>query len=204
VEELVAAAASANGNGKISANGANGKYSNGASNGAAAASTILATAAANGKVSLNGGGGGAAAAKQQPEDKDRVLNTIDEEQNAAAAGKLELAAVTEGEGAGGGSARTAAGTPYRSPGGRWSKFKSYGVWQVRRHVGHAGRVICVCVGVGLGEHQQVLVGRAASSQAAELKVTRSSLLGTLPPPPQKNLSTTTPPLPPRTHPTAHL
>jgi hypothetical protein len=56
----------------------------------------------------------------------RMLNTIDEEQNAEAAGQLELAAATRKERA----ERSAAGTPYKAPGGSWSKFKTYSVWQV--------------------------------------------------------------------------
>lgn len=55
----------------------------------------------------------------------RLLNTIDEEQNAEAAGQLELAAATARER----KDRTAAGTPYKAPGGSWSKFKTYSVWQ---------------------------------------------------------------------------
>lgn len=56
----------------------------------------------------------------------RLMNTIDEEQNAEAAGQLELAAATARER----KDRTAAGTPYKAPGGNWSKFKTYSVWQV--------------------------------------------------------------------------
>ena len=122
------AAAAANG---VSGNGSNGaaaSSSNG--NGAAAAAAL-----SNG----NGNGNGAAAKKAAA---DRALNTIDEDQNALAAGKLELAAVTEGaaaaaaagaadgaDGAAASAPRTAAGTPYANPGGNWSKFKSYGVLQ---------------------------------------------------------------------------
>jgi predicted unusual protein kinase regulating ubiquinone biosynthesis (AarF/ABC1/UbiB family) len=132
----------ANGNGNGNGNGAyaNGAaYANGSSlngngssssglngNGAGAASAeqqqlaaiAAAVAATNGSSNGNGNGAGKRAAD------DRALNTIDEEQNAAAAGKVELAAAVSGSGE-----RTAAGTPYSSPGGRWSKFKTYSVFQ---------------------------------------------------------------------------
>lgn len=57
----------------------------------------------------------------------RAINTIDEEQNAALSGKLELAAATGGPRPQ--PPRSAAGTPYSNPGGRWSRFRRYGVWQ---------------------------------------------------------------------------
>lgn len=74
-----------------------------------------------------------------------VMSSEEEEaMNAEAAGQLELAAATaeprqlaevavaqkmqelEAEDR---KAFTAAGTPYKAPGGRWSKFKTYSVWQ---------------------------------------------------------------------------
>jgi hypothetical protein len=128
IEEPVpalAAAASLNGNGKPAA--------------VAAADTVVASVdvsskpAAAAAASLNGNGKPAAAvvaavAVAAPAARDKLLNTIDEDQNMEAAGKLELAAVTES--AAGSGQRTAAGTPYKNPGGRWSKFKTYSVWQV--------------------------------------------------------------------------
>ncbi|KIZ00621.1 Uncharacterized protein MNEG_7339 [Monoraphidium neglectum] len=127
-----AAAASLNGNGKPVA--------------VAAVDTVVAsvdvssTPAAAAAASLNGNGKPAAAiaaavavaapaakAAPAPAARDKLLNTIDEDQNMEAAGKLELAAVTES--AAGSGQRTAAGTPYKNPGGRWSKFKTYSVWQ---------------------------------------------------------------------------
>jgi hypothetical protein len=117
-----------------------------AANGAA---PTVAPRATSGSSSGNGRGGAFRA------HRDSLLNTIDEDQMAAAAGHLELAAVTgaaataaaageavegavaaagaaaAGEAAARGAAgRSAAGTPYRSPGGRWAKFKAYSVWQV--------------------------------------------------------------------------
>jgi hypothetical protein len=87
-------------------------------------------------ASSNGNGKPAAAAAAVSEaERMRLLNTIDEEQNAEAAGQLELAAAT----ASARKARSAAGTPYKAPGGSWSKFKSYSTWQV-------SALICVCVG----------------------------------------------------------
>jgi predicted unusual protein kinase regulating ubiquinone biosynthesis (AarF/ABC1/UbiB family) len=66
----------------------------------------------------------------------RVINTIDEEQNAALAGKLALAAATSAadrpaapSSSSPPPSRSAAGTPYANPGGRWSRFRRYGVWQ---------------------------------------------------------------------------
>jgi hypothetical protein len=112
---ISSSAASTNGNG-ASANG----NSNGAatSTAAAAAATVAAAVAAP---------AAAAAVKQQQQEAERIrmMNTIDEEQNAEAAGQLELAAAT-----GGRKQRSAAGTPYKAPGGNWSKFKTYSVWQV--------------------------------------------------------------------------
>jgi hypothetical protein len=114
-----AAAAALNGNGNGSAKNGNGataaaEAAAAAATAAAVAVTAGAAAAAAGAAPRNANGAAAAAAST------RVLNTIDEDQNAVAAGKLELAAVT------GAPPRSAAGTPYSNPGGRWSKFKTYG------------------------------------------------------------------------------
>ncbi|KAI8469667.1 MAG: ABC1 family-domain-containing protein [Monoraphidium minutum] len=122
-----AAAAYVNGNGAAAAPPANASVASavGAAAIAAAAANGAAAGAANGRAPSNGAAAANGAAK-----RDRVLNTIDEDQNAVAAGKLELAAVTDGEpGATGSGGRSAAGTPYKNPGGRWSKFKTYSVWQ---------------------------------------------------------------------------
>jgi hypothetical protein len=119
---ISSSAASTNGNGNgASANG------NGVSTSTAAAAAATAAAAVAAPAA-------AAAVKQQQEaERIRMLNTIDEEQNAEAAGQLELAAAT-----GGRKQRTAAGTPYKAPGGNWSKFKTYSVWQVRLRGMHGG------------------------------------------------------------------
>lgn len=110
---VTAVATSTNGNG----NG-NGASSNG--NGKTTTAAVAYASIANGTATA------AAAAATQTE-RMRLLNTIDEEQNAEAAGQLELAAATAKER----KARSAAGTPYKAPGGTWSKFKTYSVWQVR-------------------------------------------------------------------------
>lgn len=124
-----------NGNGYGSRNGAkaNGASSNGTSNlkvivpaaAATAAATAAAAAAAPSAAAAMSNGKAAAAAAAETE-RMRLLNTIDEEQNAEAAGQLELAAATAKQR----KDRTAAGTPYKAPGGNWSKFKTYSVWQV--------------------------------------------------------------------------
>jgi hypothetical protein len=149
VVERAVAATNGNGNGNGASNGngnGNGVYAlngngngngsnsavkvivaNGNGNGAAAAYSSNGNGASSGNGNGNGNGVSAqtaatvVVAAAAASERARVLNTIDEEQNAVASGKLELAAVTGG--------RTAAGTPYSNPGGRWSKFKSYGVWQ---------------------------------------------------------------------------
>lgn len=123
-------------------NGANG---NGNGNGAAAvlngAATVIGSS--NGAALLsgsNGNGNGRSSSGNgaSTSSKARMLNTIDEEQNAPAAGHLEMAAATGPAAAASTSGKadapraklTAAGTPYKNPGGRWSKFKSYSVFQV--------------------------------------------------------------------------
>jgi hypothetical protein len=123
-----------NGNGNGNGNGAktNGASSNGTSTlkvivpaAATAAAAAAAPAAAAAMATSNGNGKAAAAATSEAE-RMRLMNTIDEEQNAEAAGQLELAAATANQR----KDRTAAGTPYKAPGGNWSKFKTYSVWQV--------------------------------------------------------------------------
>lgn len=115
--------------------------SNGNGNGHAAAA-----------VALNGNGNGAStsgctsSSSSSPKASPRLLNTIDEDQNYVASGQLELAAVTAAEAASAAassaasttattesspprSGLSAAGTPYSEPGGRWSQFRAYSVWQ---------------------------------------------------------------------------
>lgn len=127
IDPSMAAAAVATTNGNGSGNG-NGKSSNGVSsngngiaNGNGKASSTTAAVA-----STSAGTATAAAAVASEAERMRMMNTIDEEQNAEAAGQLELAAATARER----KARSAAGTPYKAPGGSWSKFKTYSVWQV--------------------------------------------------------------------------
>ncbi|WIA38180.1 hypothetical protein OEZ86_001530 [Tetradesmus obliquus] len=110
---ISSSAASTNGNG-ASANG----------NGAATSTAVAAAATAAAAVAAPAAAAAAAAKQQQEAERIRMMNTIDEEQNAEAAGQLELAAATSGR-----KQRTAAGTPYKAPGGNWSKFKTYSVWQ---------------------------------------------------------------------------
>lgn len=138
----VPAVKNGNGNGHGNRSGAktNGASSNGTSNlkviVPAAAATAAATAAAaaaapSAAAALSNGKAAAAAAETE---RMRLLNTIDEEQNAEAAGQLELAAATAQQR----KDRTAAGTPYKAPGGNWSKFKTYSVWQV----GKSAHALC--------------------------------------------------------------
>jgi hypothetical protein len=123
----------ANGNGNGNGNGAS--SSNGTSNlkvvmpaaaTAAAAAAAPAAAAALAATANGSSNGKTAAATVTESERIRLLNTIDEEQNAEAAGQLELAAATAQYER---KDRTAAGTPYKAPGGNWSKFKTYSVWQ---------------------------------------------------------------------------
>lgn len=127
------ASAASNGNGNSNVT----SYSNGNGNGssnlrvvlpaaATAAAAAAAPSAAAALASSNGAVKAATAAPTPEADRVRLLNTIDEEQNAEAAGQLELAAATAYQR----KDRTAAGTPYKAPGGNWSKFKTYSVWQV--------------------------------------------------------------------------
>lgn len=145
-----AAAASSNGNGN-SGSKSNGNGSNGNGAGSsnlkvilpAAATAAAAAAAPSAAAALSNGKATAAAASEA--ERMRLMNTIDEEQNAEAAGQLELAAATARER----KDRTAAGTPYKAPGGNWSKFKTYSVWQVCVCgvwcVAAWCRHVCVCV-----------------------------------------------------------
>lgn len=111
------AAAQLNGNGNGNGNGKAVAVQPSASSTAPTATTAAHTAATAAPV--------APAAPATP----RLLNTIDEEQDAQAAGQLELAAATAGSESNR-TKRSAAGTPYKVPGGSWSKFKTYSVWQV--------------------------------------------------------------------------
>lgn len=150
-----------NGNGKSNGNGSNGNgvSSNGSLKvvmpaAATAAAAAAAPAAAAAIASTNGKAAAAAAAASESE-RMRLLNTIDEEQNAEAAGQLELAAATAYQR----KARTAAGTPYKAPGGGWSKFKTYSVWQVNTHAAlhtsHVRTCAVMCRPKGLCGHQAV-------------------------------------------------
>jgi len=112
----------ANGNGNGSPIGSNGNGSSAAAT--AAAATVVAAAAVTSAAAAAATVSSSASSKEA--EHMRMLNTIDEEQNAEAAGQLELAAATRRAR----SERSAAGTPYKAPGGNWSKFKTYSVWQV--------------------------------------------------------------------------
>jgi hypothetical protein len=141
VEAIEAAEVNGNGAGAVTnvngnGNGNGSKVSGASSNGtstlkvvvpaAATAAAAAAAPAAAAAMAISNGNGKAAAAAASEAERMRLLNTIDEEQNAEAAGQLELAAATAKQR----KDRTAAGTPYKAPGGNWSKFKTYSVWQV--------------------------------------------------------------------------
>jgi hypothetical protein len=139
-ESHAAASTSSNGNGNGAAASAAAASSNG--NGAAVGSHPLAAAAGRPEPGAKLPPGASPASSMDSMDaatdsvraRGRVINTIDEEQNAAYAGKLELAAATQSSSSSSSSGaprapRTAAGTPYANPGGRWSRFRRYGVWQ---------------------------------------------------------------------------
>lgn len=122
VQVVVPTASSSNGNGNGNGNGAS--SSNGTAAMAAAATAV--TAAAVVSTAAVAAAASSATGNSKEATHIRMLNTIDEEQNAEAAGQLELAAATKKQRA----ERSAAGTPYKAPGGSWSKFKTYSVWQV--------------------------------------------------------------------------
>jgi hypothetical protein len=109
VEELNGRSSNGNGSGRAAS-------SNGTSTSYVTVQLPAAGAAAAAAINGNGNGNGSSNSQQK---RARILNTIDEDQNAVAAGKLELAAVTEGAADGGSAApRSAAGTPYKNPGAR--------------------------------------------------------------------------------------
>ncbi len=133
----------------------NGAIANGNGNGSTAPYVLTATT-----TNTNGTAATVAVATDSAQTAAawKLMNTIDEEQNAEAAGQLELAAATagasssrasgsassSGSGASSSTKRSAAGTPYRNPGGRWSKFKSYSVFQVGLAYGcHDGIYSCM-------------------------------------------------------------
>ncbi len=106
---------------------------NAAANGASSSNGNGASSNGNGASSSNGNGTAASAKAKSPSPPPssfKALSTqsLDEALDPQAAGQVETVAAT------GGATRvnrTAAGTPYANPGGRWSKFKSYSTFQVR-------------------------------------------------------------------------
>lgn len=132
---------SSNGNGN--GNGAsNGKYAGSSSNGTSAYNgTNQAAPVSAASSSENGNGNGkaspvsatsaqvnATAAPASASDSFRALSTasLDEAMDAGAAGQIESVAAQKESSK---VKETAAGTPYKNPGGRWSQFRTYSVWQ---------------------------------------------------------------------------
>ena len=125
-------AAAANGNGAAEANGTPAAPAVIASSVAVAAVAAAAAASTAPASTSNGNGNGSVA-----------MTSLDIAVDPQVAGQIETVAATAtatttkpvapaAEAAKSEPKRTAAGTPYKNPGGRWSQFKSYSTFQVRR------------------------------------------------------------------------
>lgn len=131
-----------NGNGYANGNG-NGVYTNGNGNGNGSYASA-ANGNGNGQITYTVSSNGAAAATPQASpaastaskaisqpaspstNANMLTQTMDDDLvDPVAAGQLELAAATNSRRA----ELSSDGTPYKAPGGRWSKFKQYSVWQ---------------------------------------------------------------------------
>jgi hypothetical protein len=127
--------ASSNGNGFASSNGvstlasSNGVSSNGTSNGVLYTNGNGKSASQNGvasKAVLGTNGTAAALNGTVPVAADVAV------MDPCASGALEACAATRADPSAAPEKLTAAGTPYSSPGGRWSKIKGYSTFQVGR------------------------------------------------------------------------